>query len=153
MRLTDWGRVTHICVSKLIIIGADIDGAKAIIWTSAGIIVNWTPGGKLQWHFNRNSNIFIQAFENVLCEVSSVLCRPQCVQSYNSTAVIYNKVNSIYRYIQRNKMLFLQVLQMFLFIHLYSLGHVWRQRWSFPGLYPSFHRSDAVRRSYHHIHM
>ena len=44
-------------------------------------IVNWTLGNKLQWNFNRNSNIFIQeiAFENVVCEMASILSRPQCV--------------------------------------------------------------------------
>ena len=42
-QLTDWGRVTHICVGKLAIIGWD-DGLaspgrrQAIIWTNAGIL-------------------------------------------------------------------------------------------------------------------
>ena len=56
--LTHWGRVTHICVSKL------------------NIIRN-----KLKWNFNRNSNIFIQenALENVVCEMAFILSRPQCV--------------------------------------------------------------------------
>ena len=37
---------------------------------------------KLQWTFNRNSNIFIQenALENVVCEMASILSRPQCVK-------------------------------------------------------------------------
>ena len=37
-------------------------------------IVNWTLGNKLQWNFNRNSNIFIHenAFENVVCEMGSI---------------------------------------------------------------------------------
>ena len=40
--------------------------------------VNWTIGNKLQWNFNRNPNIFIQenAFENVGCEIASILSRP-----------------------------------------------------------------------------
>ena len=44
-------------------------------------IVNWTLGNKLQWNFNRNSNIFIEenTFENVVCEMASLLSRPQCV--------------------------------------------------------------------------
>ena len=41
--LTHWGRVTHICVSKLTIIGADnglLPGRRqAIIWTNAGILL------------------------------------------------------------------------------------------------------------------
>ena len=41
--LTHWGRVTHICISKLTIIGSD-DGLspgrrQAIIWTNAGILL------------------------------------------------------------------------------------------------------------------
>ena len=43
MILTHWGRVTHICVSKLTIIGSDNGLApgwhQAIIWTSAGILL------------------------------------------------------------------------------------------------------------------
>ena len=35
--LTHWGRVTHICVSKLTII-------TAIIWTNAGILLIWPIG-------------------------------------------------------------------------------------------------------------
>ena len=41
--LTDWGRVTHICVSKLTIIGLDNGLSpgrrQAIIWTNAGILL------------------------------------------------------------------------------------------------------------------
>ena len=41
--LTHWGRVTHICVSKLAIIGSDKDlspgRGQAIIWTNAGILL------------------------------------------------------------------------------------------------------------------
>ena len=41
--LTHWGRVTHICVGNLTIIGSD-DGLspgrrQAIIWTNAGILL------------------------------------------------------------------------------------------------------------------
>ena len=44
--------------------------------------VNWTLRNKLQWNFNRNSNIFIEenTFQNVVCEMSAILPRPQCVQ-------------------------------------------------------------------------
>ena len=42
MLLTHWGRVTHICVSELTIIGSDNglspDRRQAIIWTNAGIL-------------------------------------------------------------------------------------------------------------------
>ena len=42
-QLTHWGRVTHICVSKLTIIGSDNGLSpgrrQAIIWTNAGILL------------------------------------------------------------------------------------------------------------------
>ena len=46
--LTHWGRVTHICISKLIINGSD-NGLlpvrrQAIIWTNAGISLIWCLG-------------------------------------------------------------------------------------------------------------
>ena len=41
--LTPWGRVTHICVGNLIIIGSDNGSSpgwrQAIIWTNAGILL------------------------------------------------------------------------------------------------------------------
>ena len=46
--LTHWGRVTHICVSKLTIIGSDNGLSpgrrQAIIWTNAGILFIGTLG-------------------------------------------------------------------------------------------------------------
>ena len=48
--LTHWGRVTHICVSKLTIIGSDNGLSpgrrQAIIWTNAGILLTRTLGTK-----------------------------------------------------------------------------------------------------------
>ena len=75
--LTHWGRVTHICVSKLSIIGSDNGLSRgrrqAIIWTNAGILLIRTLG--------RN---FIQenALENVVCEMASVLSQLQWVNNY-----------------------------------------------------------------------
>ena len=50
--LTHWGRVTHICVGKLTIIGSDNGLApgrhQAIIWTNAGIVLI----GPLRTNFN-----------------------------------------------------------------------------------------------------
>ena len=42
--------------------------------------INWAPGSKLQWNFNRNSNIFIEekTIENVVCEILFISSRPQC---------------------------------------------------------------------------
>ena len=46
-------------------------------------IVNWTLRNKLQWNFNRNSNMFIQgnSLENVVCEMASILSQSRCVKS------------------------------------------------------------------------
>ena len=48
VQLTHWGRVTHICVSKLTIIGSDNGLSpgrrQAIIWTNAGILLIRTLG-------------------------------------------------------------------------------------------------------------
>ena len=40
---------------------------------------------KIQWNFNQNSYIFIQekAYEYVVYEISAILCRPQCVESWH----------------------------------------------------------------------
>ena len=50
IHLTHWGRVTHICVSKLTIIGSDNGLSpgrrQAIIWTNAGILFIWPLGTK-----------------------------------------------------------------------------------------------------------
>ena len=52
MILTHWGRVTHICVGKLITTGSDNglspDRRQAIIWTKAGILLI----GPLGTHFS-----------------------------------------------------------------------------------------------------
>ena len=83
--LTHWGRVTHICVSKLTIIGSDNGLAPNHYLNQWWNIVNWTLRNKLQWNFNRNSNIFIEenTFENVVCEMSAILPWPQCVKWYH----------------------------------------------------------------------
>ena len=88
LRLTHWGRVTHICVDKLTIIGSDnglSPGRRQLshYLNQCWNIVNWTLRNKLQWNLNRNSNIFIHenAFESVVCEMATILSRPQCVKS------------------------------------------------------------------------
>ena len=48
MVLTHWGQMTHICVSKLTIIGSDNGSSpgqcQAIIWTNAGILLTGPLG-------------------------------------------------------------------------------------------------------------
>ena len=77
--LTHWGRVTHICISNLVIIGSD-NGlspgwCQSIIWTNAGILlIELLGSNKLQWNLNQNSYIFIQehTFGTVVCEIVAI---------------------------------------------------------------------------------
>ena len=79
--LTHWGRVTHICVSKLTIIGSDNGLSPSHYQNQCWNIINWTLRNKLQWNFSRKSNIFIHknALENVVCVIASILSRLQWV--------------------------------------------------------------------------
>ena len=78
--LTHWGRVTHICVSNLTIIGPDnglsSDRRQAIIWTNDGIFLV----GPLGTNF---SEILIKistfSFNKMRLKVSSVKQRPFCL--------------------------------------------------------------------------
>ena len=76
--LTHLGRVTHICVGNLNIIGSAPSHYLNHCWNN----VNWTRRNKLLWYFNRNSNIFTQenAFESTVCQMAAILYRPQCVK-------------------------------------------------------------------------
>ena len=64
--------------SSVQIMACRLFGAKPLCWN----IVDRAFRNKLQWNFNRNSNIFIHeiAFENRVCEMASILSRPQCVK-------------------------------------------------------------------------
>ena len=50
LELTHWGRMTHICVGNLTIIGSDngfsLGRHKAVIWTNAAILLIWPLGRK-----------------------------------------------------------------------------------------------------------
>ena len=80
--LIHWGRVTHICVGNLTIIGSDNgswpDHRQVIIWISAGILLI----GSFGTNFSEIYNIFIQenAFESVVCRMAAIMYRPQCVK-------------------------------------------------------------------------
>ena len=78
----------HICIGNLTVIGSD-NGlsphqCQAVIWTNPGILLNGPLGRNFeQWHFNKNSYIFIQdnSFENVICKMVPILSRLQCVNT------------------------------------------------------------------------
>ena len=78
--LTHWGRVTHICVSKLIAIGSDNGLSpgrrQAIIWTNAGIL----SIGPLETNFSEILiEIIIVSFKKMRLKVSSAIRRPFCL--------------------------------------------------------------------------
>ena len=78
--LTHWGRVTHICVSKLTIIGSDNGLSpgrrQAIIWTNAGILLI----GPLGTNFSEILiAIEIFSFKNIHLKISSGKWRPFCL--------------------------------------------------------------------------
>ena len=80
LRLTHWGRVTHICVSELPIIGSDNDCSpgrrQAIIWTNAGILLVQTLGT----NFNEIlSEIYTFSFKKMYLKMSSGKRRPFCL--------------------------------------------------------------------------
>ena len=78
--LTHWGRVTHICVSKLTIIGSDNvlspGRRQAIIWTNAGILLI----GPLRTNL---SEIFIEiytfSFKKMHFKMTSGKWQPFCL--------------------------------------------------------------------------
>ena len=78
--LTHWGRVTHICVGKPIIIGSDNglspDRRQAIIWTNAGLLLI----GPLGTNFSENlSEIHAFSFKKMHLKMSSAKWRPFCL--------------------------------------------------------------------------
>ena len=78
--LTHWGRVTHICVGKLISIGSDNglspDRRQAIIWTNAGISLI----GPLGTNFHEILiKIHTFSLKKMHLKVSSAKRRPFCL--------------------------------------------------------------------------
>ena len=78
--LTHWGRVTHICIFKLIIIGSDNGLSpgrrQAIIWTNAGIYII----GPLGTNFSEIVNeILTFSFKEMQSKMWSGKWRPFCL--------------------------------------------------------------------------
>ena len=79
--LAHWGRVTHICVGKLTIIGSDNglspERHQAFIWTNAGILLIWPLGT----NFNEiPTEIYIFSFKKMHLKMSSANWRPFCIR-------------------------------------------------------------------------
>ena len=82
-RLTLWGPVAHICVSKLTIISSDNalspGRRQAIIWTNAGILLIRNLGTNFNEMLSKIVT-FSFSFESVVCDMASILSRPQWVK-------------------------------------------------------------------------
>ena len=85
--LTHWGRVTHICFSKLTTIIVSDNGLspgrrQAIIWTNAGILLIGPIGTNFNEITTKNSYIFIQEnpIKTVVWKMSAILSWLQCVK-------------------------------------------------------------------------
>ena len=78
--LNHWGRVTHICVSKLTTIGSDNGLSpgrrQAIIWSNAGILLNWTLGTNVNEIL---SEIDTFSFKQMRLKMSSGKWLPYCL--------------------------------------------------------------------------
>ena len=81
--LTHWGRVTHIWVSKLTVIGSDNGLSpgwrQAIIWTNAGILLIRTLGTNFSEIL---SEIHTFSFKKMHLKMSSGKWRPFCLGLY-----------------------------------------------------------------------
>ena len=75
--LTHWGRVTHICVGKLTIIGSDNGLSpgrrQAIIWTNAGILLIGPLGTNFTEILNKIQTF---SFKKIRLKMSSAKCCP-----------------------------------------------------------------------------
>ena len=75
-----WGRVMHICVSKLTIIGSDNGLSpgrrQAIVWTNDGILLTGTLGTNLSEILSK-INTF--SFKKMHLKMTSVKWRPFCL--------------------------------------------------------------------------
>ena len=97
--LTHWGRVTHICVGNLIIIGPDNGLSpgrrQAIIWTNAGIL--WI--GPLGINFSEILiEILTSSFTKMRLKVSSAKWRAFCLGL--NALCIYSKINVYFDHCQ-----------------------------------------------------
>ena len=83
--LTHWGRVTHLCVSKLTINDSDNGLSpgrrQVIIWTNAGILLIKPRGTNFNEILIKINHFSFRKFalENVVWKTAAILSRPQCV--------------------------------------------------------------------------
>ena len=69
------------------------------------IVVNWTLKNIFQWKSNQNTTIFIEenARQNVVCEMASILSRPQCVNIFWLWQIGHHYADDIFKCIFLNE--------------------------------------------------
>ena len=98
LSITHWGRVMHICTSKLTIIGSDNglfpERCQAIICTKAGILLIGPLGTNFNEILSEICNIFIQenAFECVICKMVAILSQPQCFNPLHADFFYFQEI-------------------------------------------------------------
>ena len=93
--------------------------------------VNWTLRNKLQWNFNKNSNIFIQenVFESVVCEMAAILSLPQWVKHIEAWCchlILFCSSHYLNQFLPINKVFRIYLTAFSVVIHVYeklSLSH------------------------------
>ena len=95
--LNHWGRVTHICVSELTTTGSDNGLSpgrrQAIIWSNAGILLNWTIGTNFSEIL---SEIDTFSFKQMRLKMSGKW-RPYCLVLYVLTHWDQDKMAAIFQ--------------------------------------------------------
>ena len=110
IQLTHWGRVTHICVGNLTIIGSDNGFSpgrrQAIIWTNAVIL----SIGPLGTNFSEMlTKIITFSFKKMRSKVSSRKRRPSCLGLNVSTGIFGMASDPMVAMLQANQKPWLKI--------------------------------------------
>ena len=83
--LAHWGRVTHICVSKLTIIGSGNGLSPGIIWTIAGKLLIEPLGTNFSGILFEYQTFSYKKMhlKNVVWKMAAILSRPRCVKVFD----------------------------------------------------------------------
>ena len=149
--LTHWGRVTHICVNKLTIIGSDNGLSpgrrQAIIWTNVGILFIETLGT----NFSEISiEIHTFSFMKMYLKISSAKWHPFCL---NLNVLISIKMLSYwYRDSHYEDNMVLQANCLIFIMEIPIPGKVVSyQCWSWVVRSKAFHQSPSVQQSHAYL--
>ena len=135
--LTHWGQVTHICISKLIIIGSDNGLSpgrrQAIIWTNAGILLIWTLGTNFSEIL---SEIHAFSFMKMHLKRSSAKWLPFCLSLNVLTHWGRDKMAAIFQTTFSNGFSWMKIYEFWLTFHWslflglqLTIFHHWFRKW------------------------